>query len=74
MNANELLKTCLTQIVNNIDCGNSNLEEDECLELTFDRWIKDKKIPKGQKEQGFKELFWTLEDLKNVKNKNNYSY
>ena len=92
MNPNELLKICLTQIINNIDCGNSNMSEEDCLELidkinlltnsknklskyqackflgisraTFDRWVKDKKIPKGQKEQGFKELFWTLEDLK----------
>lgn len=34
---------------------------------TFDNWVRSGKIPKGRKEQGFKELFWTLEDLQNIK-------
>ena len=34
---------------------------------TFDNRVKDGIIPPGKKEQGFKELFWTLEDLKNSK-------
>ena len=34
---------------------------------TFDNWVKIGKLPKGRKEQGFKEKFWILEDLKNVK-------
>ena len=34
---------------------------------TFDNWVKSGKIPKGQKQQGFKELFWTLDDLKRIK-------
>lgn len=35
---------------------------------TFDNWVKDGKIPKGQKEQGFTELFWVKEDLIKAKN------
>lgn len=35
---------------------------------TFDNWVRDGKLPKGKKEQGFKELFWSLEDLKQIKN------
>ena len=33
---------------------------------TFDNWVRDGKIPKGEKEQGFKELFWTKESLDNI--------
>lgn len=35
---------------------------------TFDNWVRDGRIPKGQKEQGFTELFWIKEDLMKVKN------
>ena len=34
---------------------------------TFDNWVKDGKVPKGRKEQGFKELFWVKEDLDKIK-------
>ena len=30
---------------------------------TFDRLVADGKIPKGKKEQGFKELFWEKKAL-----------
>ena len=33
---------------------------------TFDNWVRDGKIPKGEKEQGFKELFWTKESLDKI--------
>lgn len=32
---------------------------------TFDNYVKDGKLPQGQKQQGFKELFWVKEDLDN---------
>lgn len=32
---------------------------------TFDNWVRSGKIPKGRKQQGFKEIFWIKEDLKN---------
>lgn len=34
---------------------------------TFDNWVRDGKVPKGKKEQGFKELFWVKSDLDKVK-------
>lgn len=34
---------------------------------TFDNWVRDGKVPKGRKEQGFKELFWIKSDLDKVK-------
>ena len=34
---------------------------------TFDRLVADGKIPKGKKEQGFKEKFWELSALKKFK-------
>ena len=33
----------------------------------FDNYIKLGKLPKGQKEQGFKELFWLKKDLDKFK-------
>ena len=34
---------------------------------TFDNYVKSGKIPEGRKEQGFKEKFWYLSDLKAIK-------
>ena len=33
---------------------------------TFDNWVREGKLPKGRKEQGFKELFWFKEDLDKI--------
>ena len=91
----EMLKLGLEQIINNIDCGNSNATDEEidgildivnkttntqnklskyqaCKYLnisraTFDNWVRDGKVPKGKKEQGFKELFWIKSDLDKIK-------
>ena len=35
---------------------------------TFDNWVKEGKIPKGRKQQGFKELFYYKHDLEKIKN------
>lgn len=87
----QIIKNLLLKIIDNIDTGNSNLNEDECKEVieylsfvtnrneklskyqackylkisraTFDNYVRDKKIPKGRKQQGFKELFWYKKDL-----------
>lgn len=34
---------------------------------TFDKYVVDGKLPKGRKQQGFKELFWVKKDLDNIK-------
>lgn len=34
---------------------------------TFDSWVRSGKLPKGRKQQGFKEKFWLKSDLNNVK-------
>ena len=31
---------------------------------TFDKYIREGKIPKGNKEAGFKELFWNEHDIR----------
>lgn len=95
----ELLKTCLTNFINNIDCGNTNISEEQCDEIidiinhmtisenkyskyqackylgisraTFDNYVRLKIIPKGRKQQGFKELFWIKRDLDLAKTKIN---
>lgn len=33
---------------------------------TFDNWVREGKLPRGEKEQGFKELFWTKENLDKI--------
>lgn len=85
------LRKMLSQIIDDIDAGNSNLEEEEEIAIlstmtnimdkrvklskyqacnylgisraTFDNYIREGKLPKGKKEQGFKELFWTKKEL-----------
>lgn len=95
-----LIKSLLLKIVEDIDVGNSNISEEEELELvkvlqkytrkdvpmskyqaytylnisraTFDNFVKDGKLPKGTKVEGFKELFWYKKDLdKYIKNYDN---
>lgn len=36
----------------------------------FDSLVREGKIPKGRKQQGFKELFWYKKDLVNFHDKN----
>lgn len=90
----ELLRDVLQNAIDNIDCGNSYANEDQCDQLievvnkvvntknklskyqackylnisraTFDNKVREGKIPRGRKEQGFKELFWFKEDLDNI--------
>ena len=35
---------------------------------TFDNYVANGKIPKGRKQQGFKEIFWLKSDLDKFKN------
>lgn len=88
-----VIKNLLLKIVDNIDSGNSNITENEAIELakvlqsytdktvkmskyqacqylnmsraTFDNYVREGKLPRGKKEAGFKELFWTQKDLDN---------
>lgn len=80
-----LIKAILTQIINDIDAGNSNISEDQYEDIleqisfysnvnaklskyqaakylnisraTFDNYVKAGKLPRGRKQQGFKEIF-----------------
>ena len=79
------VKTALLNIVDNIDVGNSRIDNDDALQIidlanrltnvqnklskyqackflhvcraSFDNYVRDGKLPKGKKEQGFTELF-----------------
>lgn len=87
----KIIKELLLKIVDNIDSGNSNIDDEESIKLinilkeytdstkrlskyqackylnisraTFDNLVRCNKLPKGIKEQGFKELFWIKKDL-----------
>lgn len=87
----KIIKNLLLKIVDSIDAGNSNITENEAIELakvlqsytdktikmskyqsyqylnmsraSFDNYVREGKLPRGKKEAGFKELFWTQKDL-----------
>ena len=87
----KLIRNQLLRIVEDIDAGNSNLTEEEEIEVAkilkrfttkdkpmskyeaytylrisrakFDNLVKEGKLPKGKKQQGFKELSWTKREL-----------
>ena len=94
----QLIKAALQQFIDDIDSGNSNINQEQQLEFisilqkfnqkefskleaadyigvsraTFDNYIKNGWIPKGQKRTGFKELSWNKFDLdKFINNKYN---
>lgn len=84
-----LIRQLLQKILEDLDSGNSNISEQEQLQLlellqkfnrtelsklesasyigisraTFDNYIKQGKLPQGNKRQGFKELSWNKVDL-----------
>lgn len=87
-----VIKKILLELVDDIDTGNSNLTEEEELEVLgilkkytrkdipmskyeaytylgisrakFDNMVREGLLPKGKKQQGFKELCWFKKDLK----------
>ena len=90
-----ILKKTLLQLVEDIDLGNTNITEEEEVEVikliqklrkdegmskysaytylnisraTFDNYVAEGRIPKGQKVIGFKELRWFKKDLDNFIN------
>ena len=93
----KVIRNLLLKIVDNIDAGNSNITENEAMELakvlqsytdktvkmskyqacqylnvsraTFVNYVRDGNLPRGKKEAGFKELFYTQKDLDEFKKK-----
>lgn len=93
----KLIKQLLLKIIDDIDAGNTNIEEPDALDIinklrsisdksrlskysackylnisraTFDNYIREGLIPKGEHTIGFKELCWYKTDLdKFIKNK-----
>lgn len=87
----KIIRNLLEKIITDLDTGNSNITEEEAIELikviqsytdktvkmskyqackylnvsraTFDNYVREGSIPRGKKEAGFKELFYTKKDL-----------
>lgn len=83
------IKKILLQLVDDIDAGNSNITDEEALQLldtlkaiheprvskyqacemlgisraTFDNLVRAGKLPRGTKQQGFKELSWKKSEI-----------
>lgn len=86
-----IIRKQLESIIEDIDAGNSNIDDNDAKEIillldkytrkdepmskyqaytylgisraTFDNLVKEGKLPKGKKQQGFKELSWYKRDL-----------
>ena len=97
INKLKYLSPILRQLADNIDSGNSSLDESELDQVldsinklaiaenklskyqaaeylgistaTFDNYVRDGKISEGRQQQGFKEKFWLLKDIKPLKKK-----
>ena len=87
----KVIKELLLKIVDTIDAGNSEIDEDSALKIislirnltdnktklskysackylnisraTFDKYVREGKLPRGKHEIGFKELSWEKKDL-----------
>jgi predicted DNA-binding transcriptional regulator AlpA len=87
----KIIRDLLKKIIDDIDAGNSNIKEDEAIEVvkiiksytdktqrlskyqacqklnvsraTFDNYVREGIIPRGEKVAGFKELSWSKKDL-----------
>ena len=88
-----VIREILLKMIGDIDAGNSNITENDAMELTkilksytdktqkmskyqacrhlnvsratFDNYVREGLLPRGTREAGFKELFWTQKDLDN---------
>lgn len=96
----KVIREILSKIINDIDAGNSNITDNDAMELTkilksytdktqkmskyqayrylnvsratFDNYVREGLLPRGTREAGFKELFWTQKDLDNfIKSRSN---
>lgn len=78
-NASEEELNELLEVINKVTNTKSRLSKYQACKYlnvsraTFDNYVRDGKLPKGKKQQGFKELSWELKDLQNFKNKENDS-
>lgn len=90
-----VLKKQLLKIVDDIDVGNSEISDEDAVQVAeflkrfnlrdrmiskyqaytylnlrraqFDNLVRDGKLPKGKKVEGFKELQWSLKEIKDAK-------
>ena len=96
----KIIREILSKIISDIDTGNSNITDNDAMELTkilksytdktqkmskyqacrhlnvsratFDNYVREGLLPRGSREAGFKELFWTQKDLDNfIKSRSN---
>ena len=92
-----VIRNLLQKVIDDIDAGNSNVSEEEEVEIikclrrytrkdnrwskyqaytflnisraTFDRYVREGKIPKGQKVPGYKELSWSEKEIRKLAKK-----
>ena len=93
----KLIRDLLQSKINDIDCGNSNVDEESAIAIlkavndstdmtkrvskykacqilcisraTFDNYVREGKLPKGEHTIGFKELSWDLRTINDFKTK-----
>lgn len=97
MNFNNVIRDIMMSKINDLDAGNSNIDEETALSImktiddstnmnkriskykacqllhisraTFDNYVREGKLPKGEHTIGFKELGWTMKDINDFKDK-----
>lgn len=90
-----VLKKQLLKIVDDIDVGNSEISDEDAIQIAeflkkfnsrdkmiskyqaftylnisraqFDNLVREGRLPKGKKIEGFKELQWSLKEIKDAK-------
>ena len=90
-----VLKKQLLKIVDDIDVGNSEISDEDAIQIAeflkrfnsrdkmiskyqaftylnisraqFDNLVREGRLPKGKKIEGFKELQWSLKEMKDAK-------
>lgn len=96
----QIIRNLLQAIIDKIDAGNSNITEEQAIEIvdvikhytdkeervskyeaciflgisrsTFDHYVNMGVLPKGKKQQGFKELSWSKKELEYFKSNNKF--
>jgi predicted DNA-binding transcriptional regulator AlpA len=94
-----VLKKQLLKIVDDIDVGNSEISDEDAIQIAdflkrfnsrdkmiskyqaftylnisraqFDNLVREGRLPKGKKIEGFKELQWSLKEIKDAKRRRN---
>lgn len=65
----------IMEVVNNVTNKSKRISKYKACEMlhisraTFDNYVREGKLPRGEHAIGFKELLWSIKDIEDFKNK-----